>query len=750
MGDSVGNMQANQGKNSVKSLATPQHATKVDTKGKAKLADSADGWQTPKKTVKSRVSPVSRDYIPTLDGRASGASTTASHDNKSLVEAWDRVVHSYKDVLLVSTAASLSMATTCLTGSLPLHLMTWSPLEPRQECDYSPRAPHTDCAKDWIATLRSSLGSRYKLVHGLSRGQMRLVVFVHVDSQKAISEVLNGSEATGVGHVVSNKGGICVSLKFWDTSLCFVNCHFAAHEGQCEARNANYKEIVGNIRVSNPNTDILNQFNHVFWLGDLNYRLNNGSAEEKQRTPNTATWDAVIKKVRQKEFGKLFEMDELRREQEAKRALYAFKEGEITFAPTFKMKKDAEDAYEQKRLPAWCDRVLWSSLPGCDVEQLLYSSIPSITTSDHKPVAASFALTAFALPCNSKEDNVDEDDRCWHVRFTALRAKNLRASDYSGSSDPISGEAMQSGPSVSFKGGYGGGEGRLASAIATEYGSLEKLVAKTADIQVAQDLSNFGFMWTYCSRFMKLLSSQQLDLCFANEDEVRELMRGYHNFNPEEGLTFLANYYSSIAVVMLGSKMIDTTSACDLFASGFLFGMLNVKDYCKIRSCFRIAIVADEITKRRYVEFFGPSLFQEVQTKAKFRNLNPIWNPSKDVPVIVLDTFAMERIEKEYILIRVVDFDYTSRDDTLGYGVIPLANALHAFKNGDACNFQVDISYHGCPAGILEGTMQMTWEKNVTKRKLRFTKSLLVRTQSMRHHLKRSMLSKHVISERSD
>ncbi|MCO5552113.1 hypothetical protein L7F22_005623 [Adiantum nelumboides] len=457
-----------------------------------------------------------------------------------------------------------------------------------QECDYPPRAPHTDCAKDWIATLRSALGSGYKLVHGLSRGQMRLVVFVHVDSQKAISEVLDGSEATGVGHVISNKGGICVSLKFWDTSLCFVNCHFAAHEGQYEARNANYKEIVGNIRVSNPNTDILNQFDHVFWLGDLNYRLNNGSAEEKQRTPNSATWDAVIEKVRQKEFGKLFEMDELRREQEAKRTLYAFKEGEITFAPTFKMKKDAEDVYERKRLPAWCDRVLWSSLPGCDVEQLSYSSIPSITTSDHKPVAASFAFTAFALPCNSKEDNVDEDDRRWHVRFTALRAKNLRASDYSGSSDP-------------------------------------------------------------------------------------------------------------------------------------------------------------------YVEFFGPSLFQEVQTKVKFRNLNPIWNPSKDVPVIVLDTFAMERIEREYILIRVVDFDYTSRDDTLGYGVIPLANALHAFKTGDACNFQVDISYHGCPAGILEGTMQMTWEKNVTKRKLRFTKSLLGRTQSMRHQLKRSMLSKHVISsERSD
>ncbi|MCO5575866.1 hypothetical protein L7F22_029671 [Adiantum nelumboides] len=52
---------------------------------------------------------------------------------------------------------------------------------------------------------------------------------------------------------------------------------------------------------------------------------------------------------------------------------------------------------------------------------------------------------------------------------------------------------------------------------------------------------------------MKLLSSQNIDLCFANEDEAQELMRGYHNSNFEESLVFLANYYSS-AMVMLGSK----------------------------------------------------------------------------------------------------------------------------------------------------------------------------------------------------
>ncbi|MCO5596645.1 hypothetical protein L7F22_050713 [Adiantum nelumboides] len=55
----------------------------------------------------------------------------------------------------------------------------------------------------------------------------------------------------------------------------------------------------------------------------------------------------------------------------------------------------------------------------------------------------------------------------------------------------------------------------------------------------------------YMKYELKLLSSQQIDLCFTNEDEVRELMKEYQNFNPEEGLAFLANYYSSVDMIKL-------------------------------------------------------------------------------------------------------------------------------------------------------------------------------------------------------
>ena len=107
------------------------------------------------------------------------------------------------------------------------------------------------------------------------------------------------------------------------------------------------------------------------------------------------------------------------------------------------MKRDVEQEYDPKRIPAWCDRILWLSLPGCHVDQLSYTAFPEILTrypsfaslllwpfirqssfaifccSDHKPVAATFALTAYAFPCNPVDDNLDEGDKRWHIQVKA-------------------------------------------------------------------------------------------------------------------------------------------------------------------------------------------------------------------------------------------------------------------------------------------------------------------------------------------
>ena len=90
--------------------------------------------------------------------------------------------------------------------------------------------------------------------------------------------------------------------------------------------------------------------------------------------------------------------------------MQGFQEGKIHFAPTFKFKLGTSE-YSQARVPSWTDRILWrvcrtdSSRSGCStaddgsccqpavsVAQSYYTSLPEVTSSDHKPVVAGFQL----------------------------------------------------------------------------------------------------------------------------------------------------------------------------------------------------------------------------------------------------------------------------------------------------------------------------------------------------------------------
>lgn len=105
-----------------------------------------------------------------------------------------------------------------------------------------------------------------------------------------------------------------------------------------------------------------------------------------------------------------------------------FQEGRIRFPPTFKF-LPGSSAYSEKRVPSWTDRILWkvrsraappqqqqtqpeqqpqlSWVSGNGsmndsggalqpdpprVSQLYYTSVPHITSSDHKPVVAGFEV----------------------------------------------------------------------------------------------------------------------------------------------------------------------------------------------------------------------------------------------------------------------------------------------------------------------------------------------------------------------
>ncbi|XP_027333038.1 uncharacterized protein LOC113847907 isoform X1 [Abrus precatorius] len=133
------------------------------------------------------------------------------------------------------------------------------------------------------------------------------------------------------------------------------------------------------------------------------------------------------------------------------------------------------------------------------------------------------------------------------------------------------------------------------------------LLAKQEGLLVSLDLASFEMVRDFKQPLLKLLVSGNIDLCFANEDEATELLRDEQDADPEAAVEFLAKYCQR-AVVTLGpkgciakhgkeivrvpaigeEKACDATGAGDLFASGFMYGLIkgvSLEECCKVGAC---------------------------------------------------------------------------------------------------------------------------------------------------------------------
>jgi hypothetical protein len=57
------------------------------------------------------------------------------------------------------------------------------------------------------------------------------------------TSISRSSVATGFMGIAGNKGGVGISFRFYETNICFVNCHFASGDGQTHRRNEDYQTI---------------------------------------------------------------------------------------------------------------------------------------------------------------------------------------------------------------------------------------------------------------------------------------------------------------------------------------------------------------------------------------------------------------------------------------------------------------------------------------------------------------------------
>ncbi|XP_031641168.1 type II inositol 1,4,5-trisphosphate 5-phosphatase [Contarinia nasturtii] len=266
-----------------------------------------------------------------------------------------------------------------------------------QELDLSPKAiTFSENRPDpiWIRRIMSSLNPNaiYEELVSVRLVGMMLTVIVRQELRKNVLRYSTQAVGTGALNFMGNKGGVGVSMQINEASICFVNSHLAAHSSEIERRKEDHDEIIRRMQfeygISRRSID---EHNHIFWIGDLNYRLVDN--------PPRSVFDV--------NFSEIIKHDQLYQEMQRRRVFLNYTEGAINFRPTYKYDPgtDEWDSSEKNRPPAWCDRVLWK---GERISQLEYNSVMSLRLSDHKPVYAIFS-TGIKTKDEQKYKRVHED-----------------------------------------------------------------------------------------------------------------------------------------------------------------------------------------------------------------------------------------------------------------------------------------------------------------------------------------------------
>ncbi|WOL16129.1 type I inositol polyphosphate 5-phosphatase 13-like [Canna indica] len=279
----------------------------------------------------------------------------------------------------------------------------------------------------WLNAIGKTLdeGSSFQRVGSRQLAGLLIAAWARKNLRSYIGDVDAAAVPCGFGRAIGNKGAVGLRMRVYDRPICFVNCHFAAHLEAVSRRNADFDHVYRTLSFSRPTTGLngaaagptsvqlnrgvnatgsqsddgkpeLSEADMVVFLGDFNYRL------------HSITYDEARDMVSQRCFDWLRDKDQLRAEMKAGKVFQGMREGQIKFPPTYKFERhklglSGYDSSEKKRIPAWCDRILYRdnrsiSVTECSLDCPVVSSITlyeacmDVTDSDHKPVRCIFCV----------------------------------------------------------------------------------------------------------------------------------------------------------------------------------------------------------------------------------------------------------------------------------------------------------------------------------------------------------------------
>nr|XP_017241824.1 PREDICTED: type II inositol polyphosphate 5-phosphatase 15-like isoform X4 [Daucus carota subsp. sativus] len=312
----------------------------------------------------------------------------------------------------------------------------------------------------WLDMIGKILdeGSTFQRIGYRQLAGLLIMVWVRNDIRSHVGDIDVAAVPCGFGRAIGNKGAVGLRMRVYDRILCFVNCHFAAHLEAVNRRNADFDHVYRTMIFSRPSNILnsasgmvkylllpcfiacimyivwlvyssrlplalsiaagvsssiqvlrganvtgiepvvgipeLSEADMVVFLGDFNYRLDGISYDEARDF------------ISQRSFDWLRERDQLQAEMKSGNVFQGMREAVIGFPPTYKFEKHQPglagyDSGEKRRIPAWCDRILYrdncsTTVSTCSLDcpviasVLQYEACMDVTDSDHKPVRCIF------------------------------------------------------------------------------------------------------------------------------------------------------------------------------------------------------------------------------------------------------------------------------------------------------------------------------------------------------------------------
>ncbi|KAK2416703.1 Endonuclease/exonuclease/phosphatase family protein [Trifolium repens] len=294
----------------------------------------------------------------------------------------------------------------------------------------------------WLDTIGNALeeGKAFERMGSRQLAGLLISLWVRKNLRKHVGDIDAGAVPCGFGRAIGNKGGVGLRIRVYDRIMCFVNCHLAAHLEAVNRRNADFDHIYRNM-VFSRSSNLLNtaaagvstsahmlrgtnamgvsseEAKHelsdadmVVFFGDFNYRLFGISYDEARDF------------VSQRCFDWLREKDQLRAEMKAGKVFQGMREAIIKFPPTYKFERHQAglggyDSGEKKRIPAWCDRIIYRDTRPAPVSEcnldcpvvssiLQYDACMDVTDSEQTCSISMLEESRYVPECNVSPDNM--------------------------------------------------------------------------------------------------------------------------------------------------------------------------------------------------------------------------------------------------------------------------------------------------------------------------------------------------------